>query len=94
VRETRPICGLCGELKENIRDIGSTHIWLCLHCDTTVNCKDRQAGIVGKCGQCALARAKKYPGLPEVVDLSGQPKFYDHEPPEQPDPPKEEEDDV
>lgn len=79
LRETRPICGLCQELKENIRDVGTTHIWICLHCDTTVNCSGPQT-----CGACKLVREKRYPGLPDVVDLSGQPKFYDHQPPEAP----------
>ena len=61
-----PLCGLCGESKEKIGMIGSTRFWLCLHCDTTVNC----IGAL-KCGACKLVRDKRYVGLPDVTDLGG-----------------------
>lgn len=49
---TKPHCGLCNEPKFKVQDV-----WLCSHCDTTVNCPG------DKCGACDSARRKTYPVL-------------------------------
>lgn len=56
----RPFCGLCGEPKFLLNGL-----YLCEHCDTTVNCLAGDNGEKLPCGRCAKAAAKTYPVLPD-----------------------------
>lgn len=66
----KPYCGLCGEPKFRIGNHGASEpaslaVWLCSHCDVTINCKG------SRCGACEMVREKEYPELPSLPDGIG-----------------------
>lgn len=53
----KPYCGLCGDLKFEIRHKVASGVWACSHCDMGHGCKGFQ------CGACRKASEKTYPRL-------------------------------